>query len=184
MSQTRTGQVEGDFSRSIGTIRHLNDLEGGTLTKRGWIDLSPYFKELGVQHVRLHDVPWDFDNVQDINYVFPNFDADPDEAKNYDFTGTDWFLKPLQTLGVETIYRLGYSMEEPMQPRVHNAPPKDFEKWAHVCLNIVKHYSSGWANGSHRQIKYWEIWNEPGGSVLVGNARGVLQALRDHRAGD
>ena len=165
LPQTATGQLEVDFSRSIGTIRHLNDLEGGTLTKRGWIDLSPYFKELGVQHVRLHDVPWDFDNVQDVHYVFPHFDADPDEAKNYDFVGTDWFLKPLKNLGVEVIYRLGYSMEEPLEPRVHNAPPKDFDKWAHVCLNIVKHYSGGWDNGFHNQIKYWEIWNEPDGSA-------------------
>jgi hypothetical protein len=161
MSQTRTGQVVVDFSRSVGTIRHLDDLEGGTLTKRGWIDLSPYFKELGVEHVRLHDIPWDFDNVHDINYVFPNFDADADEAKNYDFAGTDWFLKPLRTLGVGIIYRLGYSAEEAMLPRVHNAPPKDFEKWAHVCLNIVKHYNGGWDNGFHDQIRYWEIWNEP-----------------------
>jgi xylan 1,4-beta-xylosidase len=165
MSQTRTAQVEVDFSRSIGTIRHLNDLEGGTLTKRGWIDLSPYFRELGVQHVRLHDVPWDFDDVQDVNYVFPNFAADPDEAKNYDFAGTDWFLKPLKALGVEVIYRLGYSMEEPLEPRVHNAPPKDFEKWAHICLNIVKHYSGGWDNGFQHQIRYWEIWNEPDGEA-------------------
>jgi len=123
MSQTRAEQVEVDFSRSVGTIRHLDDLEGGTLMKRGWIDLSPYFRELGVEHVRLHDVPWDFDNVQDINYVFPNSDADADEAKNYDFAGTDWFLKPLQALGVGIISRLGYSAEEAMLPRVHNVPP-------------------------------------------------------------
>jgi hypothetical protein len=161
MSQTPAGQVEVDFSRSIGTIRHLNDLEGGTLTKRGWIDLSPYFKDLGVEHVRLSDVPWDFDNVHDVNYVFPNFNADPDDTQNYDFAGTDWFLKPLEALGIEVIYRLGYSMEEPLQPRVHDAPPKDFEKWAHVCLNIVKHYNGGWDNGFHKQIKCWEIWNEP-----------------------
>ncbi|MGO8733766.1 MAG: GH39 family glycosyl hydrolase [Terriglobia bacterium] len=164
LSQTHAGQVEVDFSRSVGTIRHLNDLEGGTLSKRGWIELSPYFKELGVEHVRLHDVPWDFDDVQDINYVFPHFDADADEARNYDFAGTDWFLKPLKALGVEIIYRLGYSAEEDMLPRVHNAPPKDFEKWAHVCLNIVKHYNGGWDNGFHHRIKYWEIWNEPDGS--------------------
>ena len=72
-----------------------------------------------------------------------------------------------------------------MLPRVHNAPPKDFEKWAHVCLNIVKHYNGGWDNGFHDQIKYWEIWNEPDGSAFwTGNAGGVLQALRDHGEGD
>ena len=164
ISQDMGRQVEVDFSRSMGTIKHLNDVEGGTLSKRGWIDLSPYFKELGVKHVRLHDVPLDFADVQDINYVFPDSDADPDEAKNYVFAGTDWFLKPLKGLEVEIIYRLGYSDEETLLPRQHDAPPKDFEKWAHVCLNIVKHYNGGWDNGFHDQIKYWEIWNEPDGA--------------------
>ena len=30
-------------------------------------------------------------------------------------------------------------------------------------MNVIKHYNSGWANGYHYNIKYWEIWNEPDG---------------------
>jgi hypothetical protein len=165
MPQTGAGQVEVDFSRSVGTIRHLDDLEGGTLVHRGGVDLSPYFRELGVKHVRLHDTPWDFAEALDINFVFRNFDADPDDPRNYDFNYTDVFLKPLQALGVEIIFRLGYSMEQPLL-RIHNAPPKDFKKWARVCLNIVKHYNGGWDDGFHDQIGYWEIWNEPNASAF------------------
>jgi beta-xylosidase len=159
-SQDKAEPVQVDFSKTMGTIRHLDDLEGDPLTMRGWMDLSPYFKELGVQHVRLHDAPADFGDAQDINFVFPKFEADADAATSYDFAETDTFLKPLRSLGVGVIFRLGYSMEEPVL-RVHNAPPKNFEKWARVCLNIVKHYNSGWDNGFHDRIEYWEIWNEP-----------------------
>jgi hypothetical protein len=35
------------------------------------------------------------------------------------------------------------------------------EKWAAVCIGIIRHYNEGWANGFHHNIRYWEIWNEP-----------------------
>jgi hypothetical protein len=40
-------------------------------------------------------------------------------------------------------------------------PPKDYEKWAAICLGIIRHYNEGWANGARHNIRYWEIWNEP-----------------------
>jgi len=43
----------------------------------------------------------------------------------------------------------------------HNVPPKDFNKWARICVNIIRHYNDGWAGGYHWGIKYWEVWNEP-----------------------
>ena len=33
-------------------------------------------------------------------------------------------------------------------------------------MNVIKHYNSGWANGYHYNIKYWEIWNEPDGRMF------------------
>jgi hypothetical protein len=40
-------------------------------------------------------------------------------------------------------------------------PPKDFDRWARVCVNIIRHYNEGWADGFRHNIRYWEIWNEP-----------------------
>ena len=43
----------------------------------------------------------------------------------------------------------------------HTFPPKDPEKWARICEHIIRHYTEGWADGYHYNIRYWEIWNEP-----------------------
>ncbi len=161
MAQTKTFDVEVDFSKAAGTIRHLNDVNEGPLCERGWVDLSPYYQELGIRYVRLHDVPWSFDDAANINYIFPRFDADPDQPDSYDFFQTDWYLKSIESLGIGIIYGLGPTAEYPKLPPRHVDPPQDFEKWAKVCVNVIKHYNSGWANGYHYNIKYWEIWNEP-----------------------
>ena len=71
-----------DASRSAGTIKRVNDVDNGPLCQRGIVDLSPYYKELGIRNVRLHDVPWTYDNVLDINYVFPNWNADPSRPES------------------------------------------------------------------------------------------------------
>lgn len=66
----------------------------------------------------------------------------------------------MRKTGAEPIYRLGESIEHTTVKRyVH--PPPDMEKWAAVCLGIIRHYNEGWANGFHYHIRYWEIWNEP-----------------------
>ncbi len=162
-SQTNSCDIEVDFSKPAGTIRHLNDVNGGPLCERGWVDLSPEYKELGIKYVRLNDVAWTFDDALNINYLFPRFEADPDQPDNYDFFQTDWYLKSIKSLGLEIIYGLSPTAEYPKLPPRHIDPPKDFEKWAKICVNVIKHYNSGWANGYHYNIKYWEIWNEPDG---------------------
>jgi hypothetical protein len=161
--QAQVRALEVDFSKVIGTIRPLNGVNGGPIVTRGAFDLSDNFRELGIKHIRLHDIPWEYENVVDINYVFPRFEADADDPANYDFFLTDYYLKSIRSIGAEVTYRLGYSAEWPYHPPIHNKPPKDFEKWAHVCVNIVKHYKGGWDQGLHDQIKYWEVWNEPDG---------------------
>ena len=155
-----------DASKVVGTIKRVNDVNNGPLCQRGIIDLSPYYKQLGIRNVRLHDVPWSYDNVLDINYVFPNWKADPEQPENYDFTQSDFYLKTIQDLGINMIYRLGYSAEYKTALR-HSAPPDSFDKWTDIATHIVRHYNDGWAYGPRLGIKYWEIWNEPDGDSLV-----------------
>jgi xylan 1,4-beta-xylosidase len=58
------------------------------------------------------------------------------------------------------IYRLGETIEHTSKKRyVH--PPANNDRWAQICLGIIRHYNEGWANGFHYGIQYWEIWNEP-----------------------
>lgn len=155
-----------DASQVTGKIKRVNDVDNGPLCARGIVDLSPYYKELGIRNVRLHDVPWTYDNVLDINYVFPDWNADPDRPESYDFTQSDYYLKTLTDLGINIIFRLGYSAEYKTAVR-HNQPPPSFDKWADIAAHIVRHYNQGWAHGPKANIKYWEIWNEPDGHPLV-----------------
>ena len=155
-----------DASQVTGRIKRVNDVDNGPLCQRGIVDLSPYYKELGIRNVRLHDVPWTYDNVLDINYIFPDWNADPDRPESYDFTQSDYYLKSITDLGINIIFRLGYSAEYKTAVR-HNTPPASFDKWADIAAHIVRHYNDGWDHGQRANIKYWEIWNEPDGHSLV-----------------
>lgn len=58
------------------------------------------------------------------------------------------------------MFRLGESIEH-TKKKYHVHPPADPEKWAAVCLGIIRHYNEGWGKGFHHEIRYWETWNEP-----------------------
>jgi xylan 1,4-beta-xylosidase len=149
-----------DASKVTGTIKRLNDVDNGPLCQHGTVDLSRYYKELGVRNVRLHDVSWSYADVLDIENLFPDWNADADLPESYHFTQSDLYIKSITDLGINIIFRLGYSAEA-KSPIRHNTPPPSYDKWVAVVEHIVRHYNQGWANGPHANIKYWEIWNEP-----------------------
>ena len=96
----------------------------------------------------------------DVNCIFPNFDADPNDPASYDFACTDESILVCMDAGTETFFRLGQTIEH--QIKKHGTlPPKDFRKWAVICEHIIRHYNEGWADGYRLNIQYWEIWNEP-----------------------
>jgi xylan 1,4-beta-xylosidase len=154
-----------DANHTTGKIKPMQDLDNGPLCQRGIVDLSKYYKELGVRWVRLHDVPWTYDNAFDINYVFPKWEADPNQPQNYEFKQTDYYLNTITSQGMEVIYRLGYSAEYKTAVH-HNAPPSSYQKFAEISAHIIAHHNQGWANGQHDDIQYWEIWNEPDGHTF------------------
>ncbi|MDB6132464.1 MAG: hypothetical protein JWM59_707 [Verrucomicrobiales bacterium] len=149
-----------DFSIHAGTIRPLHGINKGPLAPGGIFDVVQEQKELGIPFTRLHDCGWPNPYVVDHHAVFPNPDADPALPESYDFRLTDEYITAVRQTGAEPIYRLGESIEHTGVKRyVH--PPADMEKWAAVCVGIIRHYNEGWANGFHHRIRYWEIWNEP-----------------------
>lgn len=141
-------------------IRPLNGVNLGPLCYRGTVDLSAYHRELKIPLTRLHDVVWLNADAVDISTIFRDFRDDPEQPENYDFRITDDYIQAIINTGSKIVYRLGESIEHtPKKYRVN--PPKDFEKWAKICLGIIRHYNEGWGNGFHHNIQYWEIWNEP-----------------------
>lgn len=146
-----------NYEMQVGIIKSLQGMNDGPLSEGGRVDLSSYYLDLGISHIRLHDVGFGMKAV-DIHYVFPDMDADPTNPENYDFSQTDKYLEAINAIDAEIIYRLGYSWEA---VPVHNIPPQNYEKWASICVQIAKHYNDGWADGYNFNITYWEIWNEP-----------------------
>ena len=151
-----------DWTKAEGVIKPVNGVGQGPLI--GWIgtEMFAFLKEAGIPYARLHDVGGLFGGggrFVDIPNVFPDFDADEDDPKSYEFRFTDRYLKALVDNGVEPVYRLGVTIENvagsvgPFRVR----PPKDFAKWARICEHIVRHYNEGWADGYHWNIRYWEV---------------------------
>ena len=109
----------------------------------------------------------------DISAIFPNFDADENDPKSYDFVFTDHYLDSIRRAGTEVFFRLGQTIEH--GPKKYGVlPPRDFAKWARICEHVIRHYNEGWAWGvddawttrniawsNQFNIAYWEIWNEP-----------------------
>ena len=148
-------------------VKPMKPMHGGGQPPIGGKDLTEYFHymtEAGIPFSRLHDVGGAFGGGKyvDIPNVFRNFEADETDPANYDFTFTDYLLKALVDAGVEPYYRLGITIENhALIKAYHTHPPKDPHKWARICEHIIRHYTEGWADGFHYNIRYWEIWNEP-----------------------
>jgi hypothetical protein len=154
-------QLEIDLNARNGTIRPLHGVNLGPIQMNGWADASALFKEMAIPHTRLHDCPYAVPETVDVHSIFPIFDADPRDPKNYRFAITDDYIQAILDTGSQIIYRLGETIEHYTRNKYFVHPPRDFEKWAEICVNIIRHYNEGWAKGFHHNIRYWEIWNEP-----------------------
>lgn len=163
-AESKAIDVTVDASEPIGKIRPLQDLHSGPLNLMGFVDVSHFYKDLGVRNVRLADGAWAYGKrVLSLGCVFPDDEADPDKPESYDFALTDHYLQSVADLGINIIYTLGgtASAEHSSERYPRRDPPKSFEHWANIASHVVRHYNDGWANGSKVGIKYWEIWNEP-----------------------
>ena len=122
------------------------------------------FSVAGIPYGRTHDASfypsYGAEHTVDVANIFPNFDADPYDPANYDFVCTDHYMDMMEAAGTKVFYRLGHRIEHEVK-KYGTLPPKDFHKWAVICEHIIRHCTEGWADGAHRDIQYWEIWNEP-----------------------
>ena len=150
--------VSVDPALEVGPIKPMNAANNGPN--------GPTFKAykaLRVPYGRTHDTPlgevWS-SHVVDINQIFPDWNANVNNPKSYDFTLTDELLQDMINAGTEPFFRLGQSIEHEHK-KYGIYPPKDNRKWAKICEHIIRHYTEGWADGYKWDITYWEIWNEP-----------------------
>ena len=158
----------------IGPVKDMHAVNNGPSVKKLAADDQMRgnfddYRALRIPFARTHDsincVPGGAHTV-DITAVFPNFDADENDPKSYDFTFTDQYLNTIRAAGTEVFFRLGQTIEHGTK-KYGIYPPKDFAKWARICEHIIRHYNEGWGWEKPEEykdqfkIRYWEIWNEP-----------------------
>ena len=151
--------VKINADKVMGKIKPIHGMENAPVV-HGSSGQLRLWKKAGFPFARLHDTDYPRGQVVDIPRIFPNFEADENDPKNYSFENTDQIIEAIKECGAEIIYRLGTSIEH-TRKKIDTIVPPDMEKWSRIALNIIRHYNEGWANGYHFDIKYWEIWNEP-----------------------
>ena len=142
----------------VGPIKPMNAGNNGPIDP-----IMESYEALRVPYARTHDTALGTEyggHCIDINQVFPDWGANVNSPKSYDFTNSDVVLLDMQKAGTKPFYRLGQSIEH--QTKKYGIyPPGDYKKWAKICEHIIRHYNEGWADGYKMGIEYWEIWNEP-----------------------
>lgn len=157
---TQTARVTVDAAKPTGVIRPLHGVNGGPISYGGMADTTEHFRAAAIPLVRLHDCQWPEPAVVDIHTIFRDFRDDPEDSASYSFAPTDDYLQSVLHTGANVYYRLGESIEHTRR-KYNTHPPADMERWAAVCLGIIRHYNESWAAGFRHGIQYWEVWNEP-----------------------
>lgn len=156
-----------DFEKNQGKIKPMHATNNGpscSLKNTPKDGNLAEFRAAGIPYARTHDASfypvYGLEHTVDVAFIFPDFDADPYDPSSYDFVCTDHYMDMIEAAGTKIFYRLGHRIEHEIK-KYGTLPPKDFHKWAVICEHIIRHYTEGWADGSYRDIEYWEIWNEP-----------------------
>lgn len=169
--------VSVDPAREIGRIKPMNAVNNGpnfALDANKRLEQRTghfvHYKNLRAPMARIHDarnMASPPGHIGDINCIFPDWKADENDPKNYDFTLTDWQLNSTRLAGTEIMFQLGNSADQGPKQYGSADVPKDPAKWARVAANIVRHYNEGWGwttkiipFKNQFDIRYWEIWNE------------------------
>ncbi len=167
-----------DFSQQQGEIKDLLGVNKGPKNK-----LQGY-KDAGISMIRTHDYhgPFDYEyysdfwNYNQVDGYTLNNSFDPTNPAHYDWTDTDSRLDAIAGNNIEVYFRLGVSYpDNPNYDTPPLAPPLDsddenFATFAEVCKRTAMHCNSDWAGGKNLSIRYWEVWNEPGGAFWKGTA--------------
>lgn len=168
----------------------IKDLMG---VNRGPESRSAGYRDAGITMVRMHDYHgandypyystfWRFDQ-ESKTFTTLNPYFNPREPDHYRWQDFDAQVGRLVEEGFVPYIRLGVSYPNPRHYTVPYEPPLDpdaptFERFAGLCKATVMHCNAGWSGGSHHNIRYWEVWNEPDGVFWKGSALQYYQMYR------
>ncbi len=178
-----------DFADSTGVVK---DLLGGNLYFENTAD---FLHNEGIKIIRTHDIHhaldysdysafWNFDGAG--TYTI-NQNFDPYDTADYSWRKADSVINIIVNNNFDIFFRIGVSYPNPnifplppYDPPVNStSEPFNFSRFASLTKHIIMHYNEGWNNGHFYNVKYWELWNEPGGLFWHGTP---LQFYRMYEA--
>ena len=157
-----------DFSSRNGELKRLNGIINTIkLTQYADPRIRAEYAALEPPYVRFHDAALTNPGaaVMDVSRIFPLFHLDENDPRNYDFRPTDDLLALTRCFCTEIEFKIGESIEH-YEHRYRVNPPADRAKYARICLNIIRHYNEGWADGFRWDIRRWSVWEEPDNTKL------------------
>ena len=95
-----------DASTAMGQIRSFQGVNGGPALPDSLKIFPEDYLDMGIDLVRNHGGY----GSTDIDAIFPNFNADPNDPDNYDFEGADRYVKAMKDIGADIYFRLGYGL--------------------------------------------------------------------------
>jgi len=158
--------VEVDLSDVQGTVNPLAGLQGGPLpVVRGDADLTEWYRQGGVDHVRL---PQDtLPNNLTLGGVFPNLYAPTDDPRSYDFRRIDRYVGAIVEAGATPLWQATYdlgggdTLSAGDTGQQAGRFPVRSDQWASAIQGTLAHFNDGWAGGHTWQVRYVEFTNEP-----------------------
>ena len=106
-----------DFSAACGPVKPMNAVNNGPVGGSADARHGNFaeYRAARIPFARTHDaaeyIVYGGDHVADVTAMFPNFDADENDPKNYDFAVTDAYLSNMRAAGTEPFIRLGQRIE-------------------------------------------------------------------------
>ncbi len=178
-----------DFAKEIAKIKDLtgvNRVPENSAGLRG-------FKRAGVSAIRFHDERvndyqnytdfWNFDSVgNEFTRINENFN--PYAPAHYNWSEIDATINRVNGSDIDIYFRVGVSWPHnsnyPTPPLTAPLDPGSggFVNFAELVRHTAMHFNQGWDNGYRDKIKYWEIWNEPGGIFWKGSPRQFYKMYR------
>ena len=126
-----TALVSVDLSKEEGPVKLMHAVNNGPSVKKPGGDQKngnfEDYKAARIPFARTHDsinCVSGGAHTCDISAIFPDFDADENDPRNYDFVFTDHYLDNIRRAGTEVFFRLGQTIEH--GPKKYGVlPPKD-----------------------------------------------------------
>ncbi len=112
-------------------------------------DFTSIYQQAGVTMIRTHD----FYGPMDMPVIYPDQNADPNNASSYHFEESDAVFRGIVNGGFEPFLRIGDSYNN-VRTVTNRA------NWAKAAVQIVRRYTDTTLWGTSR-VRYVEIYNEP-----------------------